>query len=246
MEGGASREIGLRGHGDVVLEPPADKRVGSGMRLDPPTEAFTVYVPMCYSMKTMRRLRQAVLVLGLLVWFAAAGSEAQTGTGSSPAGSSPPDLVLRQIHLVETRGESTLWEVWADQVEMREAEGSGLLSRVNNPVVVVLYFNEGQLRCTADRATVDLKTKDVRLDGAVVARSDQGTQLETDSVRWIAASRRLVTDRPVTISRGNLVTQGRGMDAETSLERVRIFQNITSYLQPSGTAPRTGRRGASP
>jgi LPS export ABC transporter protein LptC len=193
-----------------------------------------------------RRLLLAILALGFLTWFAAAGSEAQTGTGPSPAGSSPPDLVLRKIHLVETRGESVLWEVWADQVEMREAEGTGLLSRVTNPVIVILYSSQGQLRCTADRATVDLKTKDVRLDGTVVARSDQGTQLETDSVRWIAASRRLVSDRPVTISRGNLVTQGRGMDAETSLERVRIFQNITSSLQPGGAAPGTGRRGASP
>ena len=192
-------------------------------------------------MNTMRRFLQATLTLGFLVCLAAACATAQAG-----AGPSPPDLVLRKIHLVETRGDAVLWEVWADQVEMREAEGTGILSRVSNPVVVVVYFSQGQLRCTADRATVDLKTKDVRMDGAVVARSDQGSQLETESLRWIAASRRLVTDRPVTISRGNLVTQGRGMDAETSLERVRIFQNITSYLQPSGSGPGTRRRGASP
>ncbi len=192
-------------------------------------------------------------MLGILIGSAVIGAEALAGAGPSPGGpgsnpaaSTPPDLVLRKIHLVEARGESVLWEVWADQVEMREAEGSGILSRITNPVVVVLYSAQGQLRCTADRAIVDLKTKDVRLDGAVVARSDQGSQLETDSVRWIAASRRLVTDRPVTISRGNLVTQGRGMDAETSLERVRVFQNITSYLQPRGVAPGTGRRRASP
>ncbi len=196
-------------------------------------------------MITMRWRLWEVLVLGLLICSAAFGAKAEAGAAPAPAGTAPPDLVLRKIHLVETRGESVLWEVWADQVEMREAEGTGVLSRVANPVVVLLYFNQGQLRCTADRATVDLKTKDVRLDGAVVARSDQGTQLETDSVRWIAASRRLVTDRPVTISRGNLVTRGRGMDAETSLERVRVFQNITSFLQPRGAASGAGRREAS-
>jgi LPS export ABC transporter protein LptC len=171
---------------------------------------------------------------------------AHAGSVPDSAGPPPPDLVLRQIHLVETRGDSVVWEVWADQIEMREAEGAGVLSRINNPVLVVLYFSQGQLRCTADRATVDLKTKDIRLDGAVVARSDQGAQLETDSVRWIAASRRLLSDSPVTISRGNLVSHGRGMEAETSLERVRIMRNITSYLQPRGAALGAGRKKGVP
>jgi LPS export ABC transporter protein LptC len=188
----------------------------------------------------------ALLALGFLTGSLAAGPPVLAAAGPPPAGPDPPDLVLRQIHLVETRGEATLWEVWADQVEIREAEGTSLLSRVTNPVVVVLYFSQGQLRCTADRVTADLKTKDIRLDGAVVARSDQGTQFETDSVRWIAASRRLLTDRPVTISRGNLTTRGRGMEAETSLERVRILHDITSSLQPSGATRGAGRKGKSP
>jgi len=106
---------------------------------------------------------------------------------------------------------------------------------------VALYSAQGQLRCSANRVLVDLKTKDVRLEGAVVAQSDQqGGQVETESVRWIAASRRLVTDQVVTVTRGSLMTRGRGMEAETSLERVRIFENITSVLQPVGP----GRKGA--
>jgi LPS export ABC transporter protein LptC len=80
---------------------------------------------------------------------------------------------------------------------------------------------------------VDLKTKDVRLEGAVVARSDQGAELRTESLRWIAATRRLLTEQSVTITRGGLLTQGRGLEAETGLERFRIFQNITSQFGPS-------------
>ena len=64
-------------------------------------------------------------------------------------------------------------------------------------------------------------------------------ELKTEQLRWIAASRRLQTDQPVTITRGTLVSRGRGMEAETDLERVRIFQNITSQLGPT-LAP--GRR----
>jgi LPS export ABC transporter protein LptC len=90
---------------------------------------------------------------------------------------------------------------------------------------------------------VDLKSKDVRLEGEVVARSDQGTELRTEELRWLAASRRLQTDRAVTVTRGALVSRGRGLEAETDLEQVRIFQNITSQLpSPASvtTAPRPG------
>jgi LPS export ABC transporter protein LptC len=139
--------------------------------------------------------------------------------------------------MIETRGGSRLWELRADRAEVHEREGYTILSRVTRPVEVTLYSSQGQLTCTANRATVNLTTKDVRMEGGVVARSDQGTELRTEALRWLAASRRLKTDQPVTVSRGGLVSRGRGLEAETDLEQVRIFQNITSQLRSPATAP---------
>jgi LPS export ABC transporter protein LptC len=155
----------------------------------------------------------------------------------------PAEITLRQIHMVETRAGSKLWELRADRAEVDERAGSTVLSRGKRPVQVTLYSSQGLLTCTADRVTVDLTTKDVRLEGAVFARSEQGTELRTEMVRWIAASRRLQTDRPVTVTRGNLSSRGRGMEAETDLERVRIFQNITSQLGGPAPAPSSTPRG---
>lgn len=139
--------------------------------------------------------------------------------------------------MIETRGGSKLWELRADRAEVHEREGYTVLSRVTRPVEVTLYATQGQLTCTANRATVDLTTKDVRLEGGVVARSDQGTELRTEALRWLAASRRLQTDQPVTVSRGGWLSRGRGLEAETDLEQVRIFQNITSQMRSPATAP---------
>lgn len=160
-----------------------------------------------------------------------------SGAGPSPPVSSPPDITLRQIHMIETRGGSRLWELRADRAEVHEREGYTVLSRVTRPVEVTLYSTQGQLTCTANKATVDLTTKDVRLEGGVVGRSDQGTELRTEALRWLAASRRLQTDQPVTVSRGGWLSRGRGLEAETGLEQVRIFQNITSQLRSPATAP---------
>jgi LPS export ABC transporter protein LptC len=169
-------------------------------------------------------------------WGANADSPAQTA----------PEVTLRQIHMIETREGAKLWEVWADRADVHDRDGYTILSRERRPVEVMLYSSQGQLTCTANRATVDLQTKDVRLEGGVIARSDQGTELRTEELRWLAASRRVQTDRPVVVSRGGLVSHGRGLEADTGLEQVRIFQDITSQLPSPASAPTTAGPGPAP
>ncbi len=172
------------------------------------------------------------------------------GPTLSPARAAPaapsteaPEVSVQDFHLIETRSGTTLWEVRADRAEVHEREGYATLSRVTHAVEVTLYSSQGRLTCTANRAVVDLKTKDVRLEGAITARSDQGAELKTEMLRWIAATRQLRTDQAVTVTRGALVTRGRGLEAETALERVQILQNITSQVgSAGGLPPGTGER----
>ena len=153
-----------------------------------------------------------------------------------PSNGDAPEITLEAVHMVETRGGSRLWEVRADRAEVFERSGYTLLVGQVRPVEVTLFSHQGQLVCLADRARLDLKTKDVQLQGNVIARSDQGTELQTQALNWTAATRRLLTNEAVTIRRGTLTSQGQGLEAETSLERVRIYQNITSEVRAKGTA----------
>jgi LPS export ABC transporter protein LptC len=169
-----------------------------------------------------------------------------SGASPAPPAQTAPEVTLRQIHMIETREGAKLWELWADRADVHDREGYTVLSRERRPVEVTLYSSQGHLTCTANRATVDLQSKDVRLEGGVIARSDQGTELRTEELRWLAASRRVQTDRPVTLSRGALVSRGRGLEAETDLEQVRIFQNITSQLPSPASVPATAGPGPAP
>ncbi|MBP1778555.1 MAG: hypothetical protein H6Q86_4566 [candidate division NC10 bacterium] len=45
-------------------------------------------------------------------------------------GAASPSISLRQVHMIETRDGSKLWEVRADQVEVNEREGFTVLTRV--------------------------------------------------------------------------------------------------------------------
>ena len=200
-------------------------------------------------MTVMQRLMcrgSAILTCVLLAGLVPAGLPLASGADSSPP-PVPPDVTLRQSHMIETRGRSKLWELWADRVEVREREGITILTRVRRPVEVVLYSSQGSLRCTATRATIDLTTKDVHMEGGVVGRSEDGAELRTELLRWVAATRRIHTDQPVTVSRGGWQSRGRGLEAETDLEQVRIFQDITSDLRsPAAPPPQAGTQRSGP
>lgn len=179
--------------------------------------------------------RVLVVLAGLGFALFGAAVHRSGAAGPTPA-ETPPDLRLGRIHMVETREGAPLWELWADRAEVREREGSAVLVKEQQPVRIVLYAPQGQLTCTTNRVIIDLATKDVQLEGAIVARTEQGAELRTETLRWIAAARRLTTAEPVVITRGGMVSRGRGMEADTVLERVRLLHNITSQVGGSESA----------
>ncbi|MGE5850461.1 MAG: LPS export ABC transporter periplasmic protein LptC, partial [Candidatus Methylomirabilota bacterium] len=128
------------------------------------------------------RWTTAIIASMLLAGLVPAALPLASGADPSPP-PAPPEVTLREIHMLETRGGSRLWELWADRAEVREREGFAVLTRVQRPVEVALYSSRGILRGTADRATIDLATKDVRLEGGIVARSEDGAELQTELLR---------------------------------------------------------------
>jgi LPS export ABC transporter protein LptC len=201
---------------------------------------------MCYSNVAMNRTSAQRL---LILWTAFAVllpvmpvARVSWAAASAGAGTPGPEVRLQNVHMLETRDGATLWEVRADQVEVNEQEGVTVLTRAVRPISIVFFSSRGRVTCQANRATLDLRTKDVVMGGAIVARSDQGVELQAESLKWIAASRRLRSDDSVTITRGGLVSRGKGLEAETDLERVRILQNTTSQIAPvAASQARQGR-----
>ncbi len=162
-----------------------------------------------------------------------------------PVSAKGPDLEIQGVHMLETKDGSKLWEVRADRAEVFERDGVTHLRQVGVPVEVVLYSAQGTLTAAASEAIIDLKSKDVTLQGDVRGRSDRGTDLRTPSLHWVAATRLLHTRDDVVLTRGGLVSVGRGMEAETNLEKVRILGGISSQMSsaPPSAPPRPGPAG---
>lgn len=169
---------------------------------------------------------------------------------SGPATPSVPRAQLTGVHLVESQEGRKLWEVTADKAEVFDGQSITRLEKLVNPVQVTLYSPEGTLIAWSDRVTIHMETKDVALEGHVRAVSESGTTLTTEALTWSSASRRLSTDRRVRVLRDGMVSGGVGLEAETTLERVRILRDITSEIgpgveRPGGIGPGFEGRGGS-
>ena len=162
-----------------------------------------------------------------LLLGAAAGSPLQS---REPERSSTPDGKITGFHLVETKSGGKLWEIWGDLAEVFEKEGLARVMKVSQQVIVTLYSDQGKLTSWSDKATLNMRTKDVRLEGNVTATSDLGSSLQTDSLDWSAQDHRLFTRLPVTLIKGGLVSRGVGMEAETDLERARLLSRVRSQV----------------
>lgn len=164
--------------------------------------------------------------------------------GEETSGSTA-DVKITKFHLVEMKDGKTLWEVWGDRGEIFEKGEVATVAKVANPVTVVLHSEHGKLTARSNSARVNMRTKDIRLEGNVTATSEQGNSLQTESLDWLAKDRRVSTRLPVTLVRGRLTSWGVGMEAETDLERVTFLSRVRSHVAPESVGKKTkGGSGA--
>lgn len=172
-----------------------------------------------------------VSFLGSRVAWAGAG---QVSPPVSPTSAEKPDTAIERIRMTETEKGKRLWEVEADRAKLFDDEGKAILIQVVDPVRIVIYNGDETLTSFAEKVIVDLKTKDLELIGNVRAESSQGTKIFTELVTWSAGKRQITTDAPVVIEKEGYQIRGKGMVADTGLERVTVRERIASEIAPSG------------
>lgn len=167
-----------------------------------------------------------LLILGL--WIIVFRPEIGTPSLSQKANHDPPQARLLGAHLIEMEGSRRVWEANADQIEVFEEEKVTRISKLQKQIQLILYQDDDLLTCYADAAEIDNKTREVELIGNLVALSREGISVLTDSVHWSPEKRRLFTDKQVTVRQHGLVIQGVGMEANLTLEEVKVLSNISS------------------
>jgi len=140
--------------------------------------------------------------------------------GFSPAKAGEiPKLEIQNFKLIQTAGEKKQWELLAaSALEYDE----GVEIQIKDTTIKFFKNNKVVLTLNAQEGTVDLKTKDINIFGAVNAVSSEGLELKTDSLRWLASDEKLVTDDHIILRRAGMKIEGKGLEADASLGKLQV------------------------
>lgn len=181
--------------------------------------------PLCIVVVTV-----AAALSNLFDFPVAMAADGRHESAPPPLSAPRPDATIEQVRITETRKGEKLWDVEADRVEVFEDRGVAVFSHVTRPVRIVIYNGKETLTAFAERAVVDLKSKDLQLIGHVRSESSQGTKVATERLNWSTESHEISTEASVVIEKGALRIKGKGMVADAVLERMTIFERIASQI----------------
>jgi LPS export ABC transporter protein LptC len=163
----------------------------------------------------------------------------QGKTPSTPRGEEIriPDQEARDFTLTESSEGKKSWTLWASYAAMYNDRDLVLARRVT-----IDFFNgKGEKYSTlvADQGVVHQRTNDLEARGRVRIATTRGVRLETDSLRWMNARGRIVSDAFVKVTRGNDVVTGYGFESDANLEHFHLSRSVRAEVRDveGGSAP---------
>ena len=199
------------------------------LRFDPPDGGL---------LESSRRLasRTARLLLAAVVPLAMAGAFGQVAgcSGrSTPVASNGelriPDQEARDFTLTESAAGTKNWTLHAEYAAMFNRE-----HKVDAKTVKIDFFDaKGTLysTLTADRGEVDQRTNDLKARGNVVVVTKNGIAMETDSLRFMNRTGKIVSDGFVKVTRRGDVLTGYGFESDATLEHFSLTRQVRAEVR---------------
>ena len=140
------------------------------------------------------------------------------------------EVSLQKIHFTETRDGKKKWDLVADKADY---DKKGEVTHLTGVRLVVAGGNAmGDITLTAPLADFHNVSKDVKMDGNVVAKSVSGMEFTATDARYIAARALIMTSGRVSFTDGKLKLEGVGMEFMPQTKNVRILSKVTASIMP--------------
>ena len=140
------------------------------------------------------------------------------------------DVSLKKIHFTETREGIKKWDLVADKAEFNKKMEVTHLTGVH--LTIAAGGKMGDITLTAPRADYHNITRDVRLDGKVIAKSSSGMEFTLENAEYIATRSVIVSSGRVRFTDGKLTMEGVGMEFKPETKNFRILTGVTANIVP--------------
>jgi LPS export ABC transporter protein LptC len=173
----------------------------------------------------MRRKASGWAAMMMVLALACAKKE----TRDAPVDTSQtPDEVVTEFVTQETDSGRVQWKLAAPRALRYSARNVFLLEKPT----IEFFDDMGNLQTTlnAKSGEYSVLTHDMLAYGDVVATSTKGEILETDSLRYLNETDKIVSDSFVKLTRGRDVITGIGMECDHTLDSVDIKKNMKARI----------------
>lgn len=86
---------------------------------------------------------------------------------------------------------------------------------------------------TSERGTYNRKTAQAHLKEKVLAETDDGATLRTESLDWHGDTRKVSTEDEVVIQKGNILSKGKGAEAHPDLKKLELKEEVEVEMGPN-------------
>ena len=145
-----------------------------------------------------------------------------------------PDQEARDFSLTETSEGKKNWTLWASYAAMYNAK-----NLVDAKTIRIEFFDSKGKRyskLTADQGLVDQRTNNLEAVGNVRIVTETGVHMETDSLRWINNTQKIVSDAFVRVTRKGDVVTGYGFESDANLDHFHLKREVRAEVRDQGNA----------
>lgn len=135
------------------------------------------------------------------------------------------DLQAKAVHYTQVGSAGMTWEIDADSASYQKKGEVALFEKVR----IRLVMKDGRVFVMrGDRGRMDTRSRDVSIEGNVVALSENGDRLTTERLVYIDKRRRIETNLPVVMENKKMRVRGVGMVLDLKGETLALLSRVRS------------------
>ncbi len=133
------------------------------------------------------------------------------------------DLIMKRVRLVEKKGGHKEWELVAKRAEFDKVE-----NKINLEDIKATFYpvDRKPITIISKKGIVNNENKDIKLSGDIFIKSDEGYNLNTESLLWVASKRMLETDDFVKITGEHFKITGNGLISNIDSQDIKIKSRV--------------------
>lgn len=140
------------------------------------------------------------------------------------------DVVLKKARFSEIQDGLVVWELVAEQADYDKKGDTAYLSVIR--MVFPHTRSHGAVTVTADYGEYSTSTKNILLNGHVLAVTEDGARFNTSSIVYTGATDQFSTTYPVLFRQQRLLLNAVGMDFGVENQRARFHSVVDASIAP--------------